>query len=131
MDPLIPLYQHQCDGIEFLQRGSGALWHEQGLGKTRVALLALAGRPAVIVCPKIAKGVWVHEAGLVDIHEEEITILSGNKNTRAYTGSRLIILNYDIVKAHGASLLPFMKDRILILDEAHRVRNHGTQRVRA
>jgi SWI/SNF-related matrix-associated actin-dependent regulator 1 of chromatin subfamily A len=128
----VELYQHQRDGIEFLKRGSGALWHEQGLGKTRSALLALGGRPAVIVCPKIAKGVWVHEAGLLGIPAP--LVLNGTdilKWQEPDVLSQLIILNYDIARAWAPLLLPLMSSRVLILDEAHRVRNHGTQRVRA
>jgi SNF2 family DNA or RNA helicase len=60
------LYDHQKVALEYLRLYEGfALFHEQGLGKTLVALthiarLALAGEieSALVIAPKAAMGAW-------------------------------------------------------------------------
>ncbi len=127
------LYQFQKQAVEFLQlkNGRALIADEVGLGKTLEALSWTAlhpdKRPVLIVCPATLKLNWRHE---IDkwIGKVRITILSG---TTPYDirDSEYIIINYDIINEWMDKILE-KQPQILILDEAHYIKNSKTIRTK-
>lgn len=124
------LFERQREVESRLRAGSFVLNWYMRLGKTRACLHAFdrdwqAGGPsiAIVVCPSIAKGVWMAEQKEMGLQLPTIK-LDGTKNKRA-VGERirglplLLILNWEILDAHLADLIKLATtSRItLILDE--------------
>ena len=109
---MIELYDHQKVALEYLRLYEGfALFHEQGLGKTLVALthiarLALAGEieSALVIAPKAAMGAWSRD--IVKFPPAEQAVLK----------EVLHVINYESVWRKGKGY-----DRVwdcIILDES-------------
>jgi len=114
---MIELYDHQKVALEYLRLYEGfALFHEQGLGKTLVALthiarLALAGEieSALVIAPKAAMGAWSRD--IVKFPPAEQAVLK----------EVLHVINYESVWRKGKGY-----DRVwdcIILDESHKIKN--------
>lgn len=133
------LYDYQRSGIEWLAtQDSAILADDMGLGKTVQALIAAPqGDPILVICPAIAKGVWMDEAAkwrpdLIPV------VISGRGNFRWPIPGEMVIINYDIlpgkmvkggkyetVKLSVGAPEP---DTVVIADEAHKIKNPGAQR---
>lgn len=136
------LYPHQRSGVDFvLRQGSALVGDAMGLGKTYCALTAatiisgqLEDRPVLIVAPKSVRGVWQREIkqwGLPGA--EALVTLTGvqpEPMDERLMGARWIFAHYDIVHAWW-SLITEQRPCVVILDEAHLVRNGRTRRGRA
>lgn len=132
--------------------GNALLADEMGLGKTIQVLAYLQFhpelRPAIIVCPAFLKYNWEKEIQEC-IDYKEIVILNGkNPKERDHTYKDIIILNYDILpndtikskdlqtaieipNSGWVDPLCKLKAKILILDEAHYIKNYGALRTKA
>lgn len=124
------LFPRQLEVEPKLRGGSFTLNWDMRLGKTRACLHAFdklwqAGGPriAIIVCPSIAKGVWLEENAEMGLQLPTVK-LDGISRRRA-TGERiaglplLIIVNWEIVNAHLTELMELAPGAVLILDESH------------
>lgn len=101
-----------------------------GLGKTLQVLgwlgLNPKARPAVVVCPAVAKYVWQDQ-----IHQHThmgCQILHG-RSPFPTIGSRILIVNYEIVHYWEEALLA-LRPKVLILDESHFVKTRGIKRTK-
>jgi len=127
---------HQWDGVEFLlDRGSGLLAFEQGLGKTLVAIEAfrrLRGGDAdtlLVICPNSLKRTWVAElakfAPELDAH-----LVQGVPRTRrrglALTTAAVVLVNYEAARNEVTAVRALMQRRrcVLVLDESHYIKNY-------
>lgn len=136
-------FKHQEEGIKFLlSKKKCILADDMGLGKTFqsiVAALETGAEKVLVVCPANAKINWKREiCNFVD--EDEVSILkSGYWNPKRFT-----IINYDILKNFHTlvdgrkkyeeneirrELVDFGFD-LVILDEAHMVKNSSSQRTK-
>ena len=123
------LFPHQVEGVAFLLgRRRAILADDMGLGKTRQAVVSLrhlapAG-PYLVVCPASVKRNWAREIALV-APEASILVIEGNASVPV-TGE-WVIVNYDILGAHAATLqrVPWAA---LVFDEAHYLKNHTSAR---
>ena len=136
-------FKHQEGGIKFLlSKKKCILADDMGLGKTFqsiVAALETRVEKVLVVCPANAKINWKREiCNFVD--EDEVSILkSGYWNPKRFT-----IINYDILKNFHTlvdgrkkyeeneirrELVDFGFD-LVILDEAHMVKNSSSQRTK-
>lgn len=135
----IGLYDFQREGVKFLSLHKRALLaDEMGTGKSVQALAALPDNVGVIIIsPASLKYNWQAEAKKWR-KEFKITVLSGKKSFRFPENNEIVIINYDILPA---SFLPqkqgegreqyvpdqetidAMKNVVLIVDEAHKVKN--------
>jgi len=136
-------FKHQEDGIKFLlSKKKCILADDMGLGKTFqsiVAALETGVEKVLVVCPANAKINWKREICNF-IPEDEVSILkTGHWNPKRFT-----IINYDILKNFHTlvdgrkkyeegdirrELVDFNFD-LVILDEAHMVKNPSSQRTK-
>lgn len=132
-------FKHQEDGIKFLINNKKCiLADDMGLGKTYqsiVAALESGSERVLIICPSSLKINWKRE---VENFCSDVSIINGTY----WDPSRFTIINYDIlknfhtVKERGKEyedwelrreLLEFNPD-LIILDEAHYIKNHKSIR---
>ncbi len=127
------LFPYQNIGVSFIETKNGRclIADDPGLGKTAQSLgwlqLHPEKRPAVIVVPASLKLNWERECQIW-MKNPKVQILSG-KTPGKITGE-ILIINYDIVKAWVKSFKD-IKMQVLILDEAHKVKNPTAQRTKA
>jgi SWI/SNF-related matrix-associated actin-dependent regulator 1 of chromatin subfamily A len=132
-------FNHQEDGIKFLLKNKKCiLADDMGLGKTYqsiVAALECGAERVLIICPSSLKINWMRE---VQNFCDDVSIISGNY----WNPDRFTIVNYDILKNFHTvkernkeyedwelmrDIVEFNPD-LLILDEAHYVKNHKSKR---
>lgn len=126
------LRTHQHVGVDFLLDRRGALLaDEPRVGKTLTALMTHQqagpgfGR-LVVICPLIAREVWVGWAKKV-FPNAELGILTGRKYDAEIAGRPILIGHYDVLAAWQSGALI----GTLILDEAHVLSNPHSRRTRA
>ena len=132
-------FKHQEEGIEFLLKNKKCiLADDMGLGKTYqsiVAALECNAERVLIVCPASLKINWMRE---VQNFCEDVSIIKG----KHWDPDRFTIINYDILKNFHTieergkkyedwelrrEIVEFNPD-LIILDEAHFVKNHKSIR---
>lgn len=130
------LMAHQREGVAFLlDRGSGILAFEQGLGKTLVAIEAFrrlhaAGRveTMLVICPNSLKRNWACELARF-APELGVCIIEGSRQARraalSHTRAHVVIINYEAARAEitGLRALLSRTTAVLVLDESHYVKN--------
>jgi SWI/SNF-related matrix-associated actin-dependent regulator 1 of chromatin subfamily A len=132
-------FKHQEDGIKFLMKNKKCiLADDMGLGKTYqsiVAALESGAERVLIICPSSLKINWMRE---VQNFCDDVSIITGTY----WDPARFTIINYDILKNFHTvkeknkeyeewelrrEIADFNPD-LLILDEAHYVKNHKSKR---
>ena len=132
-------FKHQEEGIEFLLKNKKCiLADDMGLGKTLqsiVAALEVEAERVLIVCPSSLKINWMRE---IQNFCEDVSIIKG----KYWDPDRFTIINYDILKNFHTieergkkyeewelrrEIVEFNPD-LIILDEAHFVKNHKSIR---
>lgn len=143
------LYEFQVDGVDWLSKGTHRLLaDDMGLGKTVQTLMALPKNcSAMAIVPAAVKYNWKQECEKWR-PDLTITVINGSKSFRLPAANELVIVNFDILPSYlepvkiSASSKPWetkvewpspqMKDHaskmIVIVDEAHRVKNYKTNR---
>lgn len=126
---------HQEVGTKFLrEREAAALFDEQGLGKSKQMIEAVAQDieagvldGALIVCPNIVKNTWAEE---IERHSglRYAVFGAGRKARRdAFRSLRaaFYVINYEAVAAEVVSLRALLrfKRMALVLDESHRIKS--------
>lgn len=135
----LPLMPHQATGAAFLlRRGRALLADEMGLGKTVQAIAAVkmarerAGGelPALIVAPASLRGQWAEE--IERFTGESAVVVRGPPAKRQALWEAPApwrVCNYEILLRDDAR--PAAAGAILVLDEAHRLKNWRAKTVRA
>ena len=139
----IDFFTHQVDGVrDMCTMGSFILADDMGLGKSLQALTVAAcdfqlgyARRILIVAPVTLKENWLEE---IRLHTKfSAMVLQGAPTLRrlqldeyAASGTDILICNYEQVKSHLETLNSFMFD-IVIMDEAHYIKNHKAGRTTA
>ena len=132
-------FNHQKEGIKFLVKNNGCiLADDMGLGKTYqsiVAALECGAERVLIVCPSSLKINWMRE---IENFTDDVAIIKGKE----WVNARFVIINYDILKNFHTIIDPkkdyqdweilsdivdFNPD-LMILDEAHFIKNHKSIR---
>ena len=132
----LSLMPHQHEGVAFLlEKRSGLLAFEQGLGKTLVAIAAfVAARTAgtarrlLVICPNSLKRNWVAE-----LHkfapELDVEIIEGARSARrrqiAAAHSSVVITSYETARSEVTAILALLKrvPTAMVLDESHATKN--------
>lgn len=127
-------YKHQSEGVtEMYYRKYNFLAFDMGLGKTIVSASMSRmwqSKRTLIVAPQAVKWNWYRDLVGFGFNELYFTILdtSRKRTIRAFI-ERFVVINYDILGKFGPELIRFPFDHI-ILDEAHGLKNHTSQRFR-
>jgi SNF2 family DNA or RNA helicase len=101
---------------------------EPGLGKTAQALLAAeaAGAyPLLVVTPNVVKTNWAHEVGLWT-PQRRVTVVHGDGD-RVDGFADVVVVNYELLDRH-VGWLGDLGFRGMVVDEAHFIKNKGSQR---
>jgi len=136
------LYIHQKDGVKFLLSRNGCiLADDMGLGKSLqsiIAALESGANKILIVCPSSAKINWERE---IRPFSKNTTIIDSKK----WGEAKFTIINFDILKNFHTLVDPRVKIEegeeviinrelanakfdLVIIDEAHSIKNHDTIR---
>lgn len=129
------LFKFQEAGVKLIESHAGRVLmaDDLGVGKTTQSLAWLQLhpelRPVLIICPAFLKYNWAKEIQQVLPEEEynEYIILEGRKKVDL---KPIIILNYDIV-SYWVNWLKKIKPKVIILDEAHYIKNTKAKRTKA
>ncbi len=125
------LRPYQVEGVKFLlRRGLDAvLADEMGLGKTVMAIAAVeaADEKALVVGPANVLYNWAEE-----IHRftDERALVYHEGRFRGPTGARFLVTTYDALRNLPHDLDEIATRPVLVLDEAHYVRNPETLRAK-
>ncbi|WP_285590505.1 DEAD/DEAH box helicase [Actinomycetospora sp. NBRC 106378] len=124
------LMPHQAEVVEAVAEGHRTflLADEPGLGKTAQALLAAEAAqayPLLVVVPNVVKTNWVREAGLW-CPRRTVTAVHGNGDS-VDGFADIVVVNYDVLDRHVGWLGDF-GFRGMVVDEAHFIKNKGSQR---
>lgn len=130
------LMKHQEEGVAFLmERRSGLIAFEQGLGKTVVAIEAFRrlrkvglADTLVVMCPNSLKRTWALEISRF-AEELGVCIVEGTarerRRTIAGTRADVVLINYEAARGEITAIRALLgrTHAILVLDESHYVKN--------
>lgn len=134
---------HQEEGTRFLRENErAALFDEQGLGKSKQLIDALAAKIAaghlgagLIICPNGLKSNWAQE--VEKFSSLPYAVFGSGKDARrvAFRSLRaaFYIINYEAVASELASLKALLKFKpiALVLDESHRIKTPEAKSTKA
>lgn len=137
----VTLYPFQRAGVKFGLSVSARLQKvlygdDLGLGKTPEAIALSNCRPEsrniLIICPSSVKLNWRNEWKVFSVKQDlTIGIAKGKtKSKREFPNTDIVIINYDIVKAHR-DLIDAREWDEVIVDEAHYLQNDKALRTKA
>lgn len=126
----LDLYPFQTLGVAWLARRERALLaDDMGLGKTIQTLVSLpTGAPVLIVCPAIARGVWVRELARWRTDLDRVVSITGKANFRFPAAGEVVIVSYQGVPAQTPDVPPGL---VIVADEAHALKSSKSQRTLA
>ena len=124
------LEDYQASGAAFLvERRRGILADDMGLGKTRQALAAVYEMdkfPVIIVCPASVCGVWLNELRSV-FNGDGVIVRRG---VHLDIKQPFYIFSYEMLVKYASDALS-LKPQVLIVDEAHYIKNPGAVRTKS
>lgn len=127
-------FRYQIEAFESLKdKEYSAIFHEQGLGKTKIALdIALYWLSkeivdtVLIITKKLLIDTWKRE---IEKHTNiKPRVLNQNRNNNYYTfnsPARLILANFEIVSTENSRFMIFLKTRDvgIVIDESAKIKN--------
>ena len=124
------LMHHQAQVVASARAGHRTflLADEPGLGKTAQALLAAQAAdafPLLAVVPNVVKMNWAHEAQLW-VPRRKATVIHGD-GADLDGFADIIVVNYEVLDRHADWLGDFGFGS-MVVDEAHFIKNRGSQR---
>lgn len=123
----LTLLPYQEEGVAFLQSKDYALLADDpGLGKTAQVLRSLdPQQPVLVICPKVAKGVWKAEAAKWIGPNYPVTICKSKAQARYPRPGEMVIMSYDSADITTSYIQP---KTLLVADEAHLVKAGNNKR---
>ncbi|MBF0569901.1 MAG: DEAD/DEAH box helicase family protein, partial [Candidatus Omnitrophica bacterium] len=134
-----PLHPYQKDAVKFIHEKKCVLLADEcGLGKTFTAIASAlpycrrrAGR-VLVICSKSAMGWWKEEIlAKTDLTAQDVFVWGEEGNDPVQlTDSPIIIVNYEAIRGRKSQVLDRLTAlgyRMVIADEAHRLRNESLQ----
>ncbi|MDR7380524.1 DEAD/DEAH box helicase [Promicromonospora iranensis] len=124
------LMPHQAEVVEATARGHRTflLADEPGLGKTAQALLAAQAAdayPLLVVAPNVVKTNWAQEVGMWTPNRRPTVVHGDGERVDGFAD--VVIVNYEVLDRH-VGWLGDLGFRGMIVDEAHFIKNKGSQR---
>lgn len=128
------LYPFQTEGAAFLARKSRAyLADEMGLGKSAQGIAAcdLVGAETILVlCPGIVRANWAREFGRFSRRERQVRPMYTGRDEPIEGG--VTVCSYDLLTRKAVlEKLTWLKPDVLLLDEAHFLKNRSAKRTKA
>jgi SWI/SNF-related matrix-associated actin-dependent regulator of chromatin subfamily A-like protein 1 len=134
----VNLYPYQAEGVAFLAaRRNAMLLDQMGVGKTVQAIRAADEILAVyicVVCPAIARENWRREFAMWQTIPRNIAVVTSSADLLKpeVIGANVLIISYSLLASPKArKLLGKRRNGVLILDEAHNLKNPKAVRSRA
>jgi len=125
---IAPLMPHQEDAIVFgMSRKKFIIAHGMRLGKTRIAIeyaIKMRAFPAMVVCPASLRWVWAEQIKQWAPKLKTQVLLKGTDNFKR--GADFHIVSYEYITK--AKKIPISKIRLLVIDEAHYLKNLEAKR---
>ncbi|GIG27632.1 hypothetical protein Cma02nite_02320 [Cellulomonas marina] len=126
------LMPHQAQLVAAAARGHRTflLADEPGLGKTAQALLAARAAdayPLLVVAPNVVKTNWAHEVGLWTPQRRSTVVHGDGEDIDGFAD--VVVVNYELLDRH-VGWLGEHGFRGMVVDEAHFIKNTGSQRSR-
>ena len=125
---ILPLFPYQKTAVEFAERAGGRVMiaDQVGLGKTATSIgYAVRNKfKTIVVCPKSAIPVWMHEVKKFTGKNAVCWVSEGRLGR---SDAQFQILNYDIVDKHLKEINTLGFD-LLVCDEATYLKNRTTKR---
>lgn len=140
--PKLQPLPHQVEAIRYVVTNlTAAIFDEQGLGKTKIVIDALARamrdgqiQGALVVAPLSLVYTWEQEV-IKHSHLKPIVLrgTTREKKYRILTGANFYIINYESVCAEIQRMKRFCRSRpiAIVLDEAARIKNPKTKTAQA
>lgn len=134
LDAKLDAFDYQQEAVEQLSKLEyGAVFHEQGLGKTKIAIDVMLNwlqeheiDSALIVVKKSLIANWCSELEIHTHIRPRILNQDRKSNFHAFNSPvRLYITNYEVIKSELFRLKLFLKARAVgvVLDEAQKIKN--------
>lgn len=131
----LELFPYQVEGVRAIVKkfgGRALLADEMGLGKSAQALATAAFYkewPLVVVCPSSLRLNWKKEALLwLPAYLSEVDICVVRKGSDKLYG-RMLIFSYEMAAKRAGEILA-LKPQMVVLDEAHYIKNKTAQRTK-
>lgn len=132
--PRLKPLPHQLEASRFLmERESAALFDEQGLGKTKIVIDALAQlfasariEGSIVICRKSLLNNWEEEiAKHSNLRSLTLRGTPNEKGLRFMWFAHFYLINYDLVPSELERLKGFLRARpmAIVLDESQRIKN--------
>jgi SWI/SNF-related matrix-associated actin-dependent regulator 1 of chromatin subfamily A len=128
------LFPYQEEGASFLaSRKTALLADEMGLGKSAQAIRALdlvGAESALIICPATVRYVWEKELSVFGPRfVKEVQVLVGYSSFRHINKNKIAIVSYEFAAKYLTG--DNVRFDVLILDEAHFLKERTTKRSKA
>ena len=128
----------QRAGIEYaVDRKDVLIADSMGLGKTVQAIGVFNSdeslKSVLIICPASLRLNWKREFEKWSTRKIVVGVVNGGKERDWYDGTAgadVVIVNYDVVGKHRARIDKFSEFDLLIVDEAHYLKNQKAQRTK-
>lgn len=134
LEAKLPAFAYQLEAVDFVaSRNASAIFHEQGLGKTKIAIdvmlrwLHEKTIDTVLVITK--KGLianWKREFKMHSHLRPMLLSENGKSNYLTFTaGTRLVLCHYEVAKKEERRLAAWLRTRRVgvIIDEAAKIKN--------
>lgn len=119
---------HQEEGIKFaMSRKKTIIAHGMRLGKTRLAIdysNRMGAFPAMVICPASLRWVWAEQIKLWAPHLKVQVLIEGTDKFKR--GADFHIVSYEYITK--TMQIPISKIRLLVIDEAHFLKNLEAKR---
>ncbi|GEM_PF-573219 len=128
----LALLPFQRAGVAYaLRRKATLIGDEMGLGKTPQSIgvaNATGARSILVICPLSVKVNWEREIGRWSTADPALSV--GHATAREWPETDVVICHYDVLSRHEDDLRARRWD-LIVLDEAHYLKNPKAQRTRA
>ena len=128
------LYPFQNDSVDFIFNSGGRslIGHEQGLGKTVIALAAIAQKkemlPALNVCKTKLSFQWMKQA-INWLPKGALPQIITSSKDYIIPGMHFYIISYDLLwRMSDEFFVEMQKIQTIIIDECQHIKNHNSKR---